>query len=252
MAKSLCLALIGYGRMGKMLEKIAESRGHEIKARIDPHEPGAVQNIDVGIFTDVDVCLEFTEPSSVVNNIRRVVELGKPVVTGTTGWYEHLEELKAFVLDKDGAVLYASNFSPGIHIFQRIIEEAMRMVNRFEQYDVSIHETHHRYKKDAPSGTASAIARIILDKMDRKTSIIEGDYEGIIPENALQVSSSRCGEIPGFHSVTIDSSADTITLTHTARNREGFALGAVMAAEWLYSKRGFFTMEDVFHDIESL
>ncbi len=252
MPKSLCLALVGYGKMGKMLEQIAVGRGHEIKARIDLREPGAVQNIDVGILTDVDVCLEFTEPSSAVDNILRLVELGKPVVTGTTGWYQHLDEVKAFVVEKNGALLYASNFSPGIHIFQRIVAEAMRLVNHFEHYDVSIHETHHRHKKDAPSGTASTIARIILDKIERKTSVIEGNYEGRVPDSALQVSSSRCGEIPGTHSVTIDSSADTITLTHTARNREGFALGAVMAAEWLYSKRGFFTMEDVFHDFESL
>ncbi|NOY05472.1 MAG: 4-hydroxy-tetrahydrodipicolinate reductase [Chlorobi bacterium] len=252
MARSLSLALIGYGKMGKMLEKTAESRGHKIKIRIDPREPGSVQNIDVGILTDVDVCLEFTEPSSVIDNIHRLVDMGKPVVTGTTGWYQHLDEVKAFVLDKNGAVLYASNFSPGIHIFQRIIAEAMRLVNYYEQYDVSLHETHHRHKKDAPSGTAYTIAEIILDKMERKTSIFEGKPEGVIPESTLQVSSSRCGEIPGIHTVTIDSSADTITLTHIARNREGFALGAVMAAEWLYSKRGFFTMEDVFHDIESL
>jgi len=252
MKKSLRMALVGYGKMGKILETVSEARGHEIITRIDPNEPGAVQNIDVGILTNVDVCLEFTEPSSVVDNIRRLVECDIPVVTGTTGWYHQLEEVKAFVKKKNGAVLYSSNFSPGIHIFQRIIEEAASVVNRFEQYDVSIHEMHHRHKKDAPSGTANNIAQIILERMERKTSIIEGNCKGIIPDNALQVSSSRCGEIRGVHTVTIDSSADTITLTHSARNREGFALGAVMAAEWLYSKHGFFTMEDVFHDIESL
>ncbi len=240
----MTIALIGYGRMGKEVEEAARER-RLTPARIFTEEEnprGAALTAEA--LRGVDVCIDFSAPGAVLDNIRAVAAARCGMVVGTTGWYDHLATVRALVEESGIGFLYSSNFSLGMNIFFRIVDEAARLIGR-QSYDAAVQEIHHRGKADSPSGTALSLGAILLEAMPGKTEILTGPPEGPIAPHQLQVSSTRTGSVTGIHTVLFDSDADTIALTHTARNRRGFALGALVAAEWLKGRTGFFTMQDV-------
>jgi 4-hydroxy-tetrahydrodipicolinate reductase len=233
------IALVGYGKMGKVIEEIALSRGHEIVCIIDINNAG---DFDSDAFRSADVAIEFTIPSSALNNYRECFKQNVPVVAGTTGWLEHLPEIKE-ACEKDGKTFfYASNYSLGVNIFFAVNEYLAGIMNNFPMYDVKMDEVHHIHKLDSPSGTAITLAESIIDKIDRKKSWKEADQ---VANDEVMITSFRRGEEPGYHSVIYDSEIDTIQITHNAKNRKGLALGAVLAAEFLCGKKGFFGMKDL-------
>ena len=229
------IAIVGYGKMGRMIEGVAASRSHTIAARfdIDNNESGA--GLTAESLAGVDVAIEFSTPEVAPANLKRLLELKVPTVVGTTGWYSHLDEIKRVVAKSNGALVYSANYSVGMNLFFRIASEASRLFSRYREYDPFLVEHHHKFKLDAPSGTA-----VVIGNLMRET------YGASTP----QAVSVRAGHIPGTHQVGFDSEADTITLTHTARNREGFALGAVLAAEKIVLKRGCFEFADLLFDHE--
>ena len=246
------IALIGYGKMGRELEDAARTSGFNVKTIIDIQYNGHSIPITEDTLSGADVCIEFTTPDAVVENIRACANCKKDIVVGTTGWFERIGDIRNIVADAGIGLIYASNFSIGIHLFRKIVLYAGTLINKYEQYDVAIHEQHHRMKKDAPSGTAYTLANELLRVLDRKKHItIERPGSEIAPEELL-VSSSRVGSVPGVHQVTFDSLPDTINLTHTARSRRGFAEGSLIAASWIHGKKGLFTIEDMLHDIENV
>ncbi|MDH7515235.1 MAG: 4-hydroxy-tetrahydrodipicolinate reductase [Bacteroidota bacterium] len=248
----ISLAIIGYGKMGREIRAAAEERGMHIVSIIDPAQEGCTPAITDESIGDADVCLEFTTPAAVVGNIRTCARVGKNVVVGTTGWYHELAEVERIVAETGTAVLYASNFSIGVHIFTRLVELAARLFCFHPVYDVAVHECHHAAKKDAPSGTAYRIAEAIMRNDPRKTRLrVDTPSQGVA-EGELSVSSSRVGFVPGTHIVMFDGPADTVELIHRARNRRPFADGALMAASWIRNRKGLFTMEDMLNDIESV
>lgn len=233
------IALIGYGKMGKAIEAIATAKGHEIVHRIDLNSQHLLEKEHLG---QADVAIEFTTPETAYSNILKCFEANVPVVCGTTGWLEKLPEIKAQCLEKHQAFLYASNFSVGVNIFFEINKRLAELMASQPQYDVQMEEIHHTQKKDAPSGTAITLAEQILEKLDRKTGWVNKSADQ--PES-LSIISKREDPAPGTHSITYTSEIDDISITHTAHSREGFAAGAVVAATWLFGKKGIFTMKDV-------
>ena len=232
------IALIGYGKMGKEIERIAQNRGHSIHLIIDLEN---AQDIQSDIFRECDVAIEFTRPSSVLSNIGEAFSAGIPIVTGTTGWHEELNSVTEKCNAGNNALFHASNFSIGVNLFFAINEYASKIMNKFTDYEVSMEESHHIHKLDAPSGTAISLANIITENLDRKESwTLKHAETGQIPIKVI-----REGEITGIHKVQYDSNVDTINLSHNAKNRSGFALGAVLAAEFIYNKQGVFTMSDL-------
>lgn len=244
------IALFGYGKMGKIIEKIAISRHHEIVLKIDKdnlHEatPGNLQQ--------ADMVIDFTTPASAISNINRCFAAGVPVIVGTTGWYEQLNEVKEQCLAGNHTLMYGSNFSVGVNIFFHINRMLARVMNNYPYYDVQVEEIHHTQKLDSPSGTAITIAEGILDNTDTKsewknilvsdTGVAEDDN---LNEDQLLIESHRIENVPGTHTVMYDSEVDSIEFKHTAHNRNGFALGAVLAAEWLKDKKGFYPVTDMF------
>mgnify|MGYP001610023835 CR=1 FL=1 len=223
--------------MGHEIEKIAKSKGITVKSIIDPDDNAAAsfREIDEKSMNGADVCIDFTAPNSVIGNVQRISKFKKNIIIGTTGWYDKLEEVREIVQQNNIGLIYASNFSIGVNIFFKIIENAARVINNVEDYDVYGYELHHNKKLDNPSGTAKSIEQILVKNIQRKKQV---------PFAAV-----RSGFIPGTHVVGFDSSADTIELKHTARNREGFALGAVMAAQWIRNKRGFYNISDMMESI---
>lgn len=245
------IALIGYGRMGKEVERVAKLRGHAVCAIIDNSESAATyKEIDGSgsCFKDADVVIDFTMPAAAIANIAKVTAARKNMVVGTTGWYDSITDAKQLVGAAGTGFIYSSNFSVGVNIFLRIVEAAARLVNKVPEYDMFGYELHHNQKLDSPSGTAKSIADILMKNISRKR---QAQYEKLDrkpnPEE-LHFASVRAGWIPGTHVVGFDSEADTIELKHTARSRAGFALGAVMAAEWVKGRKGFFTMNDFISD----
>jgi len=192
---------------------------------------------------DVDICIEFSTPDAVVQNIRAAIEARRDIVVGTTGWYQHLPEIKAVV--KESGLLYSANFSLGMNIFFRIVRQAAVLMNRSADYDPYIHEIHHRQKADSPSGTALTLARILTENIDRKKETLARPSDGKINPDMLHVTSTRAGFFPGTHTVGFDSESDSIELRHTAKSRRGFALGVLAAARWLRGRKGVYTMDDV-------
>jgi 4-hydroxy-tetrahydrodipicolinate reductase len=217
------IALIGYGKMGKMIHEIALAKGHSITAIID--SKSCLEQI-----TNAEICIDFSTPYAVLENIRTIAFLKKNIVMGTTGWSQHLPEIASIIQEAGIGFLYSPNFSIGIALFLKILEQTAKIMSQHNQYEVGGIEIHHSKKKDSPSGTAKAI----------ETQI--NQFHQLTP---LLFSSVRIGDVPGTHTVIYDSSIDTITLTHTARNRQGFAEGAVSAAEWLIGKIGIFTLDDL-------
>lgn len=225
--------------MGKAIEAIATAKGHEIVHRIDLNSQHLLEKEHLG---QADVAIEFTTPETAYSNILKCFEANVPVVCGTTGWLEKLPEIKAQCLEKHQAFLYASNFSVGVNIFFEINKRLAELMASQPQYDVQMEEIHHTQKKDAPSGTAITLAEQILEKLDRKTGWVNKSADQ--PES-LSIISKREDPAPGTHSITYTSEIDDISITHTAHSREGFAAGAVVAATWLFGKKGIFTMKDV-------
>ncbi len=230
------IALIGYGKMGRMVEGAALQKGYEVVFKGREVAP-AIQT--------ADVCIDFSHPNCILENIHAAVKAGVNLVVGTTGWYDRLEHVKAIINESRIGFLYAPNFSLGVHLFIKIVEEAAALLEPFDEYDAAAIELHHSKKADSPSGTAKALANALLSKITRKQSVESDSVQGPIEPHTLHVASLRCGSIPGTHTVIFDSPADTITLTHQARNREGFASGAILAAEWLQGRKGFYSMDDL-------
>jgi 4-hydroxy-tetrahydrodipicolinate reductase len=242
------IALIGYGKMGRLVEEIAKEKEHSIVAKIHPRSP-STKKITAETLRDADLCIDFSNPKYALENIKQVAALGKSLVMGTTGWYDHLDEVKALVEKSKIGFIYSPNFSVGVNLFVKMVGLAAAMINEFDEYDVGGIEMHHNEKVDSPSGTAKALAHEILKHFKRKNSIVYETVNRQINPNELQISSLRCGSIPGKHSIIFDSPSDSITLTHEARNREGFASGAVAAAEWLSGKTGFYTIQDMLYKL---
>lgn len=236
------IVLFGYGKMGKMIEEMALQKGHLITAKITSSTNLTIINDSL---KKSDLCIDFSQPEAALENIKISAKFGKSIVMGTTAWYEHLPEVKQIVKESNIGFMYAPNFSLGVHLFLKIVSEAASLMNSFNHYDVGIVEAHHNKKMDSPSGTAKSIANALLTKIQRKNCLEFNSFNQAPSPETLQVTSLRCGSIPGTHSVIFDSTADSITLTHEARNREGFAIGALSAAEWLYDKKGFFTIDDM-------
>ncbi len=234
------IALIGYGKMGHTIERLAPTRGHRIVATIDVDNREAAFASDT--FRHADVAIEFTGPQTAYDNILRCLRAGLPVVSGSTGWTARMDELKAHCHELSGAFFYASNFSLGMNLFFAINDRLAELMNAYPNYDVSLTETHHIHKLDAPSGTAITLAEDIIRRVDRKTRWVKGEAEAA---DELGVRSVRQGEVPGRHEVIYDSTADTIRITHEAKNRDGFALGALLAAEFIRGRKGVFGMKDL-------
>jgi 4-hydroxy-tetrahydrodipicolinate reductase len=229
------IVLIGYGKMGKTIERIALSRGHEITGRIDVGD-------SIALFEKyADVAIEFTQPEAAVSNLKTCFGKGIPVVCGTTGWLQHKNEIEEYCKSKNGTLLYSSNFSLGVNLFFKLNEYLSILMGRHNQYEVSIDETHHTQKKDAPSGTAITLAQGIIKNLARKK---EWRQEASENTDALVINSFRIDPAPGTHVVKYSSEVDDIEITHTAHSREGFALGALLVAEWLAGKKGIYTMDD--------
>ncbi len=235
------LALIGYGKMGKIIERIAISRGHSIIGKASSSQP-----IDTLDFSEVDVAIEFTTPSFVVKHIEYCIEHGTPIVVGTTAWNEKLPYVKTLIEQNNGALLHASNFSIGVNIFFDVNKRLAKLMANQVEYVPSLEETHHLHKLDAPSGTAVTIANDMMLENNKIESWTLGEGKPpVTRDGQLAVTSYRLPDVPGTHIVTYESPIDTIQLSHTAHSREGFALGAVIAAEFLQHKKGTFTMQDV-------
>lgn len=239
------IALIGYGNMGKEIERTAAGRGWQVMHRLDSRSP----RLSAKEMESLDVGFHFAKAEGVLPSVRDWARAGKNLVIGTTGWQGDLERVRQIVRDGNIGIVHASNFSIGVGVFLRIVREAGRLFDRFPDYDPSVHEVHHRRKVDSPSGTAHTIADLLIAQIRRKKEILSASPTGAIKPEQLHVSSLRAGETVGIHSVRFDSSADTIELLHTAKNRSGFAAGAILAAEWLQGKRGFFSMDDVLEDL---
>lgn len=233
------IIISGYGRMGKEVEKIALQRKHQIVAKIDTEkEWKQLQSSE----NDADVVIDFSLPKSAVDNISRCFTMGIPIVTGTTGWYNRMGEIKERCIAKNATLFYSPNFSVGVNLFFSVNKMLAKIMSNFDTYDVSMEETHHIHKLDSPSGTAIKAAEGIIENYKSLTDWVT---HAATKEDVLPILSHREGEVPGTHKVTYESEADKIILTHKAKNRSGFALGAVLAAEFIYSKQGVFTMDDL-------
>ena len=228
------IAILGYGKMGKMIEQIATENNIKIKAYFDEFQPLKMNEDNKALSKDIDVFIDFSIPSAVLDNIKTVANLSKNIVIGTTGWYDQLTEASKIVDKSNIGLIYGSNFSLGVNVLFKIINYASKNFSRFENYDVHIEEAHHKMKKDAPSGTALVINKIMKKYYD---------------EEKITINSIRTGYIPGSHSVSFDSSIDTIKIEHVARNRLGFAEGAILAAQWIKGKSGFYEFQEVLDNI---
>jgi 4-hydroxy-tetrahydrodipicolinate reductase len=239
------IALIGYGKMGKEVEAAARGRGLTVAKVFDIRNNTGSLGLTSESLKGVDVCIDFSIPGAVLDNIAAVAGCGKNIVVGTTGWYDRLDHVKKLVKEHKIGFLYSPNFSLGVNIFAQVVAHAAHLMDRHAQYDAAVMESHHRAKVDSPSGTALMIATCILQGMKRKTEILSDALRAPIKPHQLHVASSRFGSVTGTHTVMFDSESDSIELVHTAKNRSGFALGAVVAAEWLKGKKGVYTMRDV-------
>ncbi|MBS1917134.1 MAG: 4-hydroxy-tetrahydrodipicolinate reductase [Bacteroidetes bacterium] len=233
------IALIGYGKMGKAIEEIALKRGHEIVLKIDLDN---VNDLNKENMSKADAAIEFSSPHSAYDNVMKCLRLGVPVICGSTGWLDKYEEVKKYCLDSNGSFLYSSNYSIGVNIFFEINKHLAQLMANHAEYNVAITETHHTQKRDAPSGTAISIAEQIMEKISRKTKWVN---HGSTNPYELEIFSERIDPAPGTHQVKYSSPIDDIEITHTAHNRQGFATGAVLAAEFIHHKKGVFSMKDV-------
>ena len=241
------LALLGYGKMGQIIEQIAIDRGHQIVLRIDAlnQEDLTSENLQ-----KADVAIDFSTPASVLDNVEACFEASVPVVVGTTGWYEKLAEVESKCRTGNNTMIYASNFSVGVNVFFHINKVLASIMNRYSQYEVQVEEIHHTQKLDSPSGTAITIAEGIIRQLERKqewvNELVDDHTEVIAKPEQLLIESHRIEDVPGTHTVIYSSEVDEIEIKHTAHSRTGFALGAVLAAEWLQDREGFYNITDMF------
>jgi 4-hydroxy-tetrahydrodipicolinate reductase len=233
------IALVGYGKMGKIIEEVALSRGHQVNVKIDID---TLSDFNADKFAQVDAAIEFTGPHTAFQNVMRCLSMNTPIVCGSTGWLEHIKEVENKCKEVNGSFIYASNFSVGVNIFFEVNKKLAQLMEGQLQYDVRIKEIHHTEKKDAPSGTAISLAEQILENNSSKKKWINDNPS---QKDELQIESERIDPYPGLHEVIYDSAIDEIRIAHNAHNRNGFALGAVLAAEYIYGKQGMFTMKDV-------
>lgn len=227
------IALLGYGRMGKEIEKIALQRGHEIVLKVSGNSDYDIKSADVAI--------DFSIPDAAFENISHCIHNNVPVISGTTGWLDRYQEIKELCLAEGGAFIYASNFSLGVNIFFELNKQLAKLMNTVEGYRTTIEEIHHTKKLDAPSGTAITLAEGIIEDSKKKSWELDGE----VSDENIPITAKRIPEVPGTHTILYDSDIDSIEIKHTAHNRKGFALGAVVAAEWIQHKKGVFTMKDV-------
>lgn len=227
------IALLGYGKMGKIIERIALERGHEVVLR-----KSGKDSFD-GL-ANADVAIDFSIPDAAVGNITACLEAGIPIVSGTTGWLEHYPKMARLCEEKNGAFIYGSNFSLGVNLFFNLNEQLAKMMAKFPEYKARMEEVHHTQKLDAPSGTAISLAKDIIENSDYSSWALEAKAP-----DELEIKAIREENVPGTHTVFYDSAVDTIEITHTAHSREGFAFGAVVASEWILGKTGVFSMKDV-------
>jgi 4-hydroxy-tetrahydrodipicolinate reductase len=241
------IAILGYGKMGRIIEQFATERGHDIvlKVNVDNTEDLTLANLK-----KADVAIDFSTPDSALSNIELCFDAGVPVVVGTTGWYGHLQTVKNKCVEGNNTLLYASNFSIGVNVFFFVNKVLAKIMNRYPQYEVQVEEIHHTQKIDSPSGTAMTIAEGILSELDRKNEwvneLIGSGEEFIVKPDQLLIESHRIEDVPGTHTVIYSSEVDDIEFKHKAHSRAGFALGAVLAAEWLEDKTGFYNITDMF------
>jgi 4-hydroxy-tetrahydrodipicolinate reductase len=231
--KFMKIALLGYGRMGKSIETIAIERNHSIALKIID----ASSNFD---FSDTDVAIDFSIPTAAVSNIKKALDAGVPVISGTTGWLDRYDEIIAYCKAKNGTFLYASNFSLGVNIFFEVNKKLSQLMAALPNYAIEMEEIHHTKKLDAPSGTAITLAEQIIEHTDYKQWTLEQPKS-----NEIHIEAKRIPDVPGTHVVTYNSVVDSISIKHTAHSRQGFAMGAVIAAEWISDKKGIFSMKDV-------
>ncbi len=232
---SMQIILLGYGKMGKTIERVALGRGHEITARID------IDNAVDFESSDGDVAIEFSHPDAAFDNVKKCIERQLPVVCGTTGWLKRKGEIESLCKQSNGAFFYASNYSLGVNIFFKLNQYIARMMNNLSEYEISVDEIHHAEKKDAPSGTAITLAEGIISNVKRKKKWV--NIKTGKPED-LFIESFRIDQVPGTHIVKYESAIDDIEIKHIAHSREGFAMGAVMVAEWIKGRSGIFSMDD--------
>lgn len=232
------IALLGYGKMGKEIEAIALQRNHTIVLKVGTNNAGSITSKQL---QQADVAIEFSTPHTVISNIKKCFEAQVPVVVGTTGWYEHFEDIQNECNQKNGTLFHATNFSLGVNLFMKVNSYLAEMMNKYSDYDVSMEEIHHIHKLDKPSGTAITLANQIIEKIERKKNWSISEHQ---PET-LFIKDVREGEVPGTHIIKYQSAVDDIEIMHKAHNRKGFALGAVVAAEYTYTKKGILTMNDL-------
>ncbi len=232
-------AIIGYGKMGREIEKVLLERGHEVALKIDVDN---VEELNEQNLKNIDVAIEFTSPATAYGNVKKCLDCGTAVVCGSTGWNDGVQELKEYCRSKGGAFFYSSNYSVGMNIMFKLNKILAAMMNGQTEYDVTMSETHHIHKLDSPSGTAVTLAEDIIGAVERKKSWVNSATD---KADELSIISYREGEVPGIHTVTYDSPADTLELTHSAKSRRGLVLGAVLAAEFVLGKSGAFSMDDM-------
>lgn len=236
---ALKIALYGYGKMGKAIEEAALAHGHQVVLRVDQHNAGTPPG-------EADVAIEFSKPTTTLANMRLCMEHHVPVVVGTTGWYDRMNDVRTMVAQLSGALLWASNFSIGVNLFFKLNEQLARLMKGHANYAASVEETHHVHKLDAPSGTAITLAKDLLACNNRYTGwALQTMHDQVAGPGQLPITSHRIDEVPGTHAVQWRSEEDRITITHEAFGRQGFATGAVVAAEWLKGRTGLFTLDDV-------
>ena len=236
------ILIIGYGKMGKTIEEIAVDRNHVVGYKVDQHTPDTLAGVDA---SNVDVAIEFTQPDAAPDNIRFCIENGIPVVSGTTGWLARKGEIEAYCQQQNGAFFYASNYSIGVNIFFKLNQYLSRLMKTYPEYQPSMEETHHIHKKDAPSGTAITLAEALVGTLPHvKTWKLAEENTVKLTENILPITAIRKDEVPGTHIVRYASPIDDIEISHTAHTRKGFALGAVLVAEWIQDKKGVLNMDD--------
>lgn len=236
------IAIIGYGKMGKEIEALAKAKGHKVVLKIDHNNLDAMNESNLRM---ADVAIEFTRPNSAAANVRKCIEAGIPVVSGTTGWLEEMEEVKALCKEKNGSFLWASNFSIGVNMFFKLNQYLAKMMKKFPEYRAEITETHHTQKLDAPSGTAITLADAIkqVHPVQQTWRLIEHEQE--VEKDQIAICAKRIDQVPGTHEVVYRSEIDDIEMIHTAHSRAGFASGALFAAEYIHDKKGIFDLQEI-------
>ncbi len=246
------IALVGYGKMGKLIAQQVIERGHQVAWIVDPMVSSAYthfSDLSQGEKEECDVVIDFAAPQGALERLRFYGTRGYRVIMGTTGWYDSLKEAESF-FSRGGACLWSGNFSLGVHLFFAALRKIAPLMNEFDDYDPFVHEYHHKYKADSPSGTAHMIGTILLEGLARKERVVTQELQRPIAPEELHISSTRGGAVPGTHTVTFDSAVDTLEFTHRARSREGFAKGSVIAAEWIQEKQGFFHIDDMLSHLQ--